>query len=159
MQHDYNDLLDKVRNKESEKNLTAQRLQYLTERKTGLDEFLQKAGGQLKGIDESIGFTQTQVTDEEKKLAELEATLEGLKATVEEKRTCVGATLTLTSAAGDSKNIIQWYDALTATTPVATGGTFTTPALPKSVIYYVESTDTSTKCTSVRKAIRITVIT
>jgi len=86
MQHDYNDLLDKVRNKESEKNLTAQRLQYLTERKTGLDEFLQKAGGQLKGIDESIGFTQAQVTDEEKKLVELEATLEGLKATVEEKR-------------------------------------------------------------------------
>jgi hypothetical protein len=29
-----------------------------------LQEFLQKAGGQLKGIDESIGFTRMQVDEE-----------------------------------------------------------------------------------------------
>lgn len=86
MQQDYNELLDKVRNKESDKNLAAQRLQYLNERKTGLDEFLQRASGQQKGIEEGIGFTQAQVGDEETRLKELESKLEGLKTTVEEKR-------------------------------------------------------------------------
>jgi hypothetical protein len=79
-------------------------------------------------------------------------------ATLEEKRACVGTALTLTSAAGDSKNTISWYDALTSTSPLGTGGAFTTPGLTKSATYYVESTDTSTKCTSGRKAIKITVV-
>ncbi|MFZ1530112.1 MAG: chromosome segregation protein SMC [Ferruginibacter sp.] len=86
MQHAFNDLLDKVRNKENEKNLTTQRLQYLKERKLGLDEFLQKASGQLKGLEESIGFTGTQINDEELKLNELEEKLDTLKEAVEEKR-------------------------------------------------------------------------
>ncbi|HRD42872.1 MAG TPA: AAA family ATPase, partial [Ferruginibacter sp.] len=86
MQHDYNELLDKVRHKESEKNLAAQRLQYLNERKTGLDEFLQKAGGQLTGIEESISFTQAQVADEETKLKTFEENLQNLKSDLEEKR-------------------------------------------------------------------------
>ena len=73
MQHDYNEMLDKVRNKENEKSLTAQRLQHLKERKASLDEFLEKATGQQSGLEESINFTSKQIQEEETKFAELEA--------------------------------------------------------------------------------------
>ena len=48
--------------------LSAQRLQYLKERENNLKDFLLKAEGQLKGIEESIQFTKQQITDEENKL-------------------------------------------------------------------------------------------
>jgi len=86
MQHAYNEMLDKVRNKENEKNLSTQRLQYLKERKSNLDDFLQKAGGQLKGLEESISFTGAQIADEEVKVEELEEKLQDLKDAVEDKR-------------------------------------------------------------------------
>lgn len=86
MQHAFNEMLDKVRNKENEKNLSGQRLQYLKERETGLNEFLLKAGGQLKGLDESIQFTGMQITEDETQLAQFEGKLADLKKAVEEKR-------------------------------------------------------------------------
>ena len=86
MQHDYNEMLDKVRNKENEKSLTAQRLQHLKERKSSLDEFLEKASGQQTGLEESINFTSNQIQEEATKLSELEAGLDALKIAVEEKR-------------------------------------------------------------------------
>lgn len=86
MQHAYNEMLDKVRSKENEKSLSSQRLLHLKERKTSLDEFLNKSEGQVKGLEESIEFTGTQVTDEESKVAELEEKLEDLKEAVEDKR-------------------------------------------------------------------------
>lgn len=86
MQHAYNEMLDKVRNKENEKNLGSQRLLHLKERKAGLDEFLQKSEGQMKGLEESISFTGTQIKDEEGKLEELEERLQDLKDAVEDKR-------------------------------------------------------------------------
>ena len=86
MQHAYNDMLDKVRNKENEKNLGSQRLQHLKERKANLDEFLLKSEGQLKGLEESISFTGTHIQEEVVKLEELEDKLEDLKEAVEEKR-------------------------------------------------------------------------
>jgi chromosome segregation protein len=86
MQHAFNDMLDGLRNKESDKNLSAQRLQYLKERETSLQDFLQKAGGQLKGLEESIHFTSNQINEDEVKLHEFEGRLEELKNAVEEKR-------------------------------------------------------------------------
>ena len=86
MQHAFNELHNTVRNKENEKNLASQRLQYLKEKETSLKDFLQKAEGQLQGINESIQFTQQQVKDEEIKLNELKVQLESLKKDVEEKR-------------------------------------------------------------------------
>ncbi len=86
MQHAFNAMLDTVRHKESEKNLSAQRLQYLRERETSLGDFLQKADGQLKGIEESIAFTSEQIRDEETRLAETEGRLDELKAALESKR-------------------------------------------------------------------------
>jgi len=86
MQHAFNEMLDAVRSKENEKNLSGQRLQYLKERETGLNEFLLKAGGQLKGLDESIQFTGNQITEDELQLTQFESKLVDLKNSVEEKR-------------------------------------------------------------------------
>ena len=85
-QHAFNELNNTVREKESEKNLSAQRLQYLKEREAGLKDFLLKAEGQLKGIEESIDFTKQQINDEDNKLAEQRQQLELLKQNAEEKR-------------------------------------------------------------------------
>ena len=86
LQHAFNDMLGAVRSKESEKSLAAQRLQYLKEREKTLNDFLQKAGGQLKGLDESIQFTSLQISEDEIKLEELESRLDDLKEAVEDKR-------------------------------------------------------------------------
>ena len=86
MQHAYNEMLDKVRSKENEKSLSSQRLQHLKERQSGLNEFIQKAAGQLTGLEESINFTGLQINDEQQKLEELEAQLQSLKEAVEVKR-------------------------------------------------------------------------
>ncbi len=86
MQHAFNDMLDAVRGKESEKSLSAQRLQYLKEREASLHEFLHKADSQLAGLDESIQFTSNQIKEDEIKLVELEAQLVALKVSVEDKR-------------------------------------------------------------------------
>ncbi len=85
-QQHFNEMLDKVRNKENEKSLTAQRLQHLKERKLSLDEFLLKAAGQKSGLEESIGFTGKQIQEEQLKIEDLEKTLEQLKTEVENKR-------------------------------------------------------------------------
>ncbi|MBP9097251.1 MAG: chromosome segregation protein SMC [Ferruginibacter sp.] len=86
MQHAYNEMLDRVRSKENEKSLSSQRLQHLKERQSSLHEFIQKAGGQLSGLEESISFTSQQINDEQQKLEELEDKLQSLKEAVEEKR-------------------------------------------------------------------------
>jgi chromosome segregation protein len=89
MQHSFNDLVQTVRTKENEKNLSAQRLEYLKEREGSLKEFLQKAEGQLKGIDESIAFTSLQVEEEEKSLTGLSERLLQLREEADTKRNVV----------------------------------------------------------------------
>ena len=86
MQHAYNEMLDKVRGKENEKNLSTQKLQHIKETKANLDEFLKKASGQLKGLEESIAFTGNQIQEEEQKVAEFDLKLKDLKENVEAKR-------------------------------------------------------------------------
>lgn len=86
MQHTYNEMQNQVRGKESEKSLAAQRLQHLKERQYGLQDFINKAAGQVSGLAESIQFTSVQITEEETKLSELEEKLEGLQSAVEDKR-------------------------------------------------------------------------
>jgi chromosome segregation protein len=48
LQHEFNILVQDVRNKENEKNLVTQKLDYLTEKETSLKNFLSKAESQLK---------------------------------------------------------------------------------------------------------------
>ncbi|MBI5857262.1 MAG: chromosome segregation protein SMC [Sphingobacteriales bacterium] len=86
MQHAFNDLLQTVRSKENDKNLSAQRLEHLKEKENSLKDFLQKAEGQQKGIEESISFTQIQVEDEVKILNNLNSQLEQLRHEVDAKR-------------------------------------------------------------------------
>ncbi|HEX8332281.1 MAG TPA: chromosome segregation protein SMC, partial [Segetibacter sp.] len=86
MQHEFNDLVQKLRTQENEKNLASQKLQYLKEKETSLKNFLQKAEGQLTGIDESISFTGVQLGEEEGKLANLQEQLDAAKSSVETKR-------------------------------------------------------------------------
>ena len=86
MQHAFNELVQQVRTKENEKNLAAQRLEYLKERENSLKEFLQKAEGQLKGIDESIGFTRQQVEEESTALEGLTEQLQQLNNEVARQR-------------------------------------------------------------------------
>ncbi|MFT3677330.1 MAG: chromosome segregation protein SMC [Chitinophagaceae bacterium] len=86
LQHTFNELQQQVRTKENEKNLAAQRLEYLKEREGSLTEFLQKAGGQLKGIDESIGFTELQLGEESSSLEGLTEQLQQFSNDTSRKR-------------------------------------------------------------------------
>jgi chromosome segregation protein len=86
MQQAFNELLQQLRTKEGEKTLAQQRLVYLSEKQKGLNEFLEKAGGQVKGIEESIQFTEQQLLEETEKQAKLEADLQALQAASDEKR-------------------------------------------------------------------------
>jgi len=86
MQYEFNVLQQDVRGKENEKNLATQKLHYLKEKENNLKDFLSKAEGQLKGIAESIQFSELQVAEEESKLNELEEKLASTKTAAEEKR-------------------------------------------------------------------------
>jgi chromosome segregation protein len=86
MQHEFNELLQNLRGKENEKNLATQKLQYLREKETSLKDFLQKAEGQLKTIEDSIQYTQIQVGEEEERLASLQDGVEAAKLDIEDKR-------------------------------------------------------------------------
>jgi chromosome segregation protein len=96
LQQSFNELVQTLRTKENEKNLAAQRLQYLREREENLSQFLSRAEGQMTGIDESIQFTQKQIAEEEGCTERVVMQLEGLRkevdsrrAVVDEKRTVV----------------------------------------------------------------------
>ena len=86
MQHEFNELLQKLRTKENEKNLASQRLNFLKEKEQNLSDFLNKSEGQLKGLEESIEFTELQVEEERSKLEGYEEQLDHLRDSVEEKR-------------------------------------------------------------------------
>jgi chromosome segregation protein len=86
MQHAYNDMVQTVRSKENDKNLSAQRLEHLKEKETSLKDFLLKAEGQLEGMRESIDFTTIQVGEEEKALTALSEQLEQHRHEVDAKR-------------------------------------------------------------------------
>ncbi|MCB0776139.1 MAG: chromosome segregation protein SMC, partial [Chitinophagaceae bacterium] len=86
LQHAFNEMQQTVRTKENDKNLSAQRLEHLREKENNLKEFLQRAEGNLKGIEESISFTHQQVSEEEKIFAGLNEQLEQLRADADAKR-------------------------------------------------------------------------
>ena len=86
MQHAFNEMLQRLRTKENEKNLAAQRLDHLKEREAGLQDFLQKAEGQQQGIEESIAFTSSQVGEEARILAGMNEQLMQLRNEMDAKR-------------------------------------------------------------------------
>ncbi len=86
MQHAFNELQQNLRTKENEKNLVSQKLNFLKEKETGLQEFILKSEGQVKGLDESILFTQQQAADEQTTLTDLQSELNSLRSSVEDYR-------------------------------------------------------------------------
>ncbi len=65
LQHEFNEKVEALRTKQNEKNLAAQRLNYLNDKEANLQEFLERAEGQLKTIGDSIEYTKLQVIEEE----------------------------------------------------------------------------------------------
>ena len=85
-QQQFNNLLQDLRTKENEKNLASQKLHYLKEKETNLKDFLQKAEGQLQGIDESIEFSKLQLAEQEEQLQQMQGQLETVQNISQEKR-------------------------------------------------------------------------
>ncbi len=86
LQYEFNLLIHELRSKENEKKLALQELHYLKEKESHLNDFLNKAEGQLKGINDSTEFSHKQMTEEEKIQQDIQSRLETLKAEVETKR-------------------------------------------------------------------------
>ena len=86
MQHDFNDLVQNLRTKENDKNLAAQRLDYLNDKEKSLQEFLERAEGQLKTIGDSIEYTKLQVIDEEKVFQDFKTRVETSQEELTNKR-------------------------------------------------------------------------
>ena len=87
LQHAFNDLIQQLRNKEGEKNLVSQRVNFLQEKESNLQDFLSKGAGQIKGLEESVLFTESQVAEEDVKLELLLQNLEQLREKTELART------------------------------------------------------------------------
>ncbi|MEO6818693.1 MAG: chromosome segregation protein SMC [Ginsengibacter sp.] len=82
----FNGLVNSLREKENKKNLSTQRLQYLKEKESGLKEFLSKAESQIKGINDSIQFTEKQIEEEKSKIEDQKSELELFKNNTQDKR-------------------------------------------------------------------------
>jgi chromosome segregation protein len=91
LQHAFNELVQQLRNKESEKNLVSQRLNFLQEKESNLQDFLLKGKGQVNGLEESVHFTENQLMEEDIKLHQLLQNLETLREKTELARTSFGS--------------------------------------------------------------------
>ena len=89
MQQGFNNLVQNLRTKENEKNLATQKLQYLQEKENNLKDFLAKAGGQLKNIEDSINFSKIQLVDEEIKAQTYLTEVENTRKQTDENRKIV----------------------------------------------------------------------
>ena len=86
LQKQFNDLVNRLRQLESDKKLAAQRLEHLKEREKTLTDFLSGAGGQSQKLEESIAFSEKQIAEETAVLEKIKTEVETLRTTVDEKR-------------------------------------------------------------------------
>ena len=91
LQHAFNELVQQLRDKEGEKNLVSQRVNFLQEKESSLQDFLLKGAGQVKGMEESVFFTEKQIGEEEVKLDQLQQNLESLREKTELAKTDFGS--------------------------------------------------------------------
>ncbi|UII76207.1 DUF6443 domain-containing protein [Flagellimonas sp. HMM57] len=61
---------------------------------------------------------------------------------------CDTGTVSLTASLGSNANQVRWYATPTGGTPLHTGTNFTTPSISQTTLYYVESYNTATQCSS-----------
>lgn len=71
---------------------------------------------------------------------------------------CPGTTATLTVSSSDGDNTILWYTSASATTPVYTGSSFTTPSLSSATSYYVEAMNSNNCSTPARIKVDVTML-
>jgi chromosome segregation protein len=86
LQHEFNEKVEALRTKQNEKNLAAQRLNYLNDKESSLQEFLERAEGQLKTIGDSIEYTKLQVVEEEKVYNDFKNRVESAQTELSNKR-------------------------------------------------------------------------
>ncbi|MBS1777891.1 MAG: chromosome segregation protein SMC [Bacteroidetes bacterium] len=86
LQKQFNELINRVRQLESDKRLAAQRLEHLKDREKNLTEFLAGAGMQLQSLEDSITFAEKQIEQETEGIEKLRDELESLRGIVDEKR-------------------------------------------------------------------------
>ncbi len=82
-QQQFNELVQNLRTKENEKNLSAQKLQFLKEKESGLSDFLNKASGQTKNLQDSIEYTRLQIAEEQDETEQLQTLIEAAAAEAE----------------------------------------------------------------------------
>jgi chromosome segregation protein len=90
LQHEFNELIQQLRNKEGEKNLISQRVNFLQEKESNLQDFLSKGSVQIKGMEESVLFTENQGAEEDIKLEHVMQNLEQLREKTESARISFG---------------------------------------------------------------------
>jgi chromosome segregation protein len=86
LQQEFNEKVQFLRTKENDKSLAVQKLDYLKEKERGLQEFLERAEGQVKTIGDSIEYTKLQVIEEEKLHTDLKERVDNSQNALTEKR-------------------------------------------------------------------------
>ncbi|MEZ5017192.1 MAG: chromosome segregation protein SMC [Flavipsychrobacter sp.] len=86
LQKRFNELVNTIRQLESDKRLAAQKIDHLKEREQSLKEFLAGADEQLSKLKESIAFSEKQIEEETVTESKLKETLEVNRNAVDEKR-------------------------------------------------------------------------
>lgn len=86
LQKRFNELINRIRQLESDKKLAAQKLEHLQERNKTLNEFLAGADGQSQKLEESIAFADKQIAEETAGLDAVKTELDSLRASADEKR-------------------------------------------------------------------------
>ncbi|MBN9352050.1 MAG: chromosome segregation protein SMC [Chitinophagaceae bacterium] len=86
LQTSFNEITSKLHAAKGQEDLSAQRMNYLKEKQQSLNDFILKAEGQLKGINESISFTNNQLEEERNKLDSQIMEVQKHKDSLEEKR-------------------------------------------------------------------------
>ncbi len=86
LQKQFNELVAKIRQLESDKRLAAQKIDHLKEREKGLKEFLEGADEQINKLKESIAFSEKQIQEEEVIAEQLNTALGENRTKVDEQR-------------------------------------------------------------------------
>lgn len=86
LQKSFNELINRIRQLESDKKLAAQRLEHLKDREQSLSRFLSGAAQQLEQLEEAIHLAGNQIETEVAALETLRTELDSLRDRVDEKR-------------------------------------------------------------------------
>lgn len=86
LQKEFNELIGRIRQLESDKRLASQKMDHLRERQKNLNEFLSGADTQLQSLSDSIAFTEEQISEEQDKLEDINEELDKLRSQADAKR-------------------------------------------------------------------------